>query len=268
MAGGKQPWKGYIPPFRLWGNLYFVGTIPASTHIIDTGDGLIMLDSGYQHSLYLILQNMHAVGLDPMDLKYIVHTHGHIDHCGATAALTHLTGAKTFIGAEDADYVNGTLDLSWARVLDLELETFQPDVLLRDGDRICLGNTEITAVATPGHTPGAMSLFFDVFDGTRRLRAALHGGAGLNSMRRKFLEKYSLPLTCRQDFMSAMDRLAAMDVDIFLGNHVEQNQTPERRKQLLSGDADAFVDREAWGLFCRRRKAATQSMLESEAQSM
>ena len=283
MAGSKQPWKGYIPPFRLWGNVYFVGTTPASTHIIDTGDGLIMLDSGYQHSLYLVLQNMHTLGLDPMELKYIVHTHGHIDHCGATAALTHLTGAKTFIGAKEAIAalkragVSQTVMLTGdspqaaapvARELGLELEPFQPDVLLRDGDRICLGNTEITAVATPGHTPGAMSLFFGVSDGTRHLRAALHGGAGLNSMRREFLEKYSLPLTCRQDFLSAMDRLAAMDVDIFLGNHVEQNQTPERRERLLSGDTEAFVDREAWGTFCQRRKAAALSMLESEARDM
>lgn len=266
MAGIKQPWKGYIPPFRLWGNVYFVGTGPASTHIIDTGDGLIMLDSGYQHSLYLVLQNMHALGLDPMNLKYIVHTHGHIDHCGATAALIQLTGAKTFIGAEDADYANGTLDLSWARELGLELEPFQSDVLLYDGDRICLGNTEITAVATPGHTPGAMSLLFDVSDGTRTLRAGLHGGAGLNSMERAFLEKHGLPLTCRQDFLKAMDRLTGLEVDIFLGNHVEHNRTPERREQLLNGDTDAFVDPAKWGAFCQRRKAAVLSMLEKESQ--
>lgn len=81
-----HPWEGYMPPFRIWGNIYFVGTSPASTHIIDTGEGLIMIDSGYQHSLYLVLENMRKLGLDPMDIKYIVHTHGHIDHCGATRA--------------------------------------------------------------------------------------------------------------------------------------------------------------------------------------
>ena len=160
--GSAQPWLGYMPPFKLWGNLYFVGTGPASTHIIDTGDGLIMLDSGYQHSLYLVLQNMHAVGLDPMDIRYIVHTHGHIDHCGATRALVEMTGAKTFLGEADRDYVNGTLDLSWAKELDVHLEVFEPDVLLRDGDRISLGNTTLKAVATPGHTPGAMSYLFEV----------------------------------------------------------------------------------------------------------
>ena len=110
--GSLHPWEGYMEPFRLWGNIYFVGTKPASTHIIDTGEGLIMIDPGYQHSLYLVLENMRKLGLDPMDIKYIVHTHGHIDHCGATRALVEMTGAKTFIGEPDKDYVNGVLDLS------------------------------------------------------------------------------------------------------------------------------------------------------------
>ena len=67
-----KPWEGYFPPFQIWGNLYFVGNIPASTHIVDTGDGLIMFDSGYQHSLYLVLDGMYRLGLNPRDLKYIL----------------------------------------------------------------------------------------------------------------------------------------------------------------------------------------------------
>lgn len=99
------------------------------------------------------------------------------------------------------------------------------------------------------------------------LRAALHGGAGLNSMRRAFLEENQLPLSYRQDFIDAMDRLSTLDVDIFLGNHVEHNQTPERREQLLSGDTDAFVDRTTWSAFCQKRKNAVLSMLKKEAQN-
>ena len=75
-----KPWEGYFAPFRIFGNLYFVGTQPASTHIIDTGEGLIMLDSGYQHSLYSVIDGIYSVGLDVHDLKFILHTHGHIDH--------------------------------------------------------------------------------------------------------------------------------------------------------------------------------------------
>ncbi len=260
-----RPWEGYVKPFRIWGNLYFVGTEPASTHIIDTGSGLIMLDSGYQHSLYLVLHNMHLLGLNPIDLKYIIHTHGHIDHMGATRALIELTGAKTFIGSADCDYVNGKLDLSYAKELGMEFnETFEPDVLLNDGDKIKLGNTEITAKATPGHTPGAMSYFFDITDGSCVMRAGLHGGIGTNTMCREFLDKYDLSYDCRENFIAAMDRLKDEPVDIFLGNHMQHNKTLEKSMRILQGDADAFIDSSEWRGCCKWAKQNLINMMESE----
>ena len=93
-------WDGYVKPFKIFGNLYFIGTEPASTHLIDTGEGLILIDTGYQHSLYLVLNNIWELGFSPYDIKYLVHTHGHIDHIGGTAALVELSGAKTFLGKE------------------------------------------------------------------------------------------------------------------------------------------------------------------------
>lgn len=262
--GSAQPWSGFMPPFKVWGNLYFVGTKQASTHIIDTDDGLVMLDSGYQHSLYLVLHNMYTLGLDPMKLRYIVHTHGHVDHCGATRALVEMTGAKTFLGVLDRDYINGKLDLSWAKEVDVYLETFEPDVLLRDGDTIVLGNTKIKAVATPGHTPGAMSYVFDVHSGNRTLTAALHGGAGLNSMTKKFLDSYGLSYDCRRDFIASMDRLKTLRVDIFLGNHANQNATAEKYQQLLAGNEDAFVDPTGWSKFAQKCKESLQALIEEE----
>ena len=246
----KDPWRGYFKPTKIFGNLYFVGTEPASTHIIDTGDGLIMLDSGYQQSLYLVIQNMHAMGLDPLKLKYIVHTHGHIDHFGATRSLVELTGAKTFLGAPDREYANGTLDLSYAKELNMEFtETFEPDCLLSDGDVIELGKTRIKAVATPGHTPGAMSYFFDVKDGNESFRAGLHGGMGINTLSREFLDKYSLPYSLRDDFVRSMKRLNEERVDIFLGNHMQHNKTKEKAHRVALGDKYAFVDREEWAKY-------------------
>ena len=262
--GSMQPWKGYMTPFRLWGNVYFVGTQPASTHIIDTGEGLIMLDSGYQHSLYLVLENMRKLGLDPMGIKYIVHTHGHIDHCGATRALVEMTGAKTFLGEPDKDYVNGVLDLSWAKELGLEMEFFQPDVLVNDGDTITLGNTTLTAVATPGHTPGAMSYLFNVYDGDRTLVAGIHGGAGLNSLKKSFLDRYGLSYDCREDYLNSVERLKKLNVDIYLGNHVGQNKTPQKYQQLIEGNKDAFVDPTGLAEFVERCKTDLFQLLEQE----
>jgi len=101
-------------------------------------------------------------------------------------------------------------------------------------------------VATPGHTPGALSYFFNVTDGVKTYRAGLHGGMGINTMCRSFLEKYDLPFSLREDFKKAMDRLTEEKVDIFLGNHMQHNHTPERYKLVAAGDAEAFVHPEDW----------------------
>ncbi|MBP3359768.1 MAG: MBL fold metallo-hydrolase [Clostridia bacterium] len=264
----KDPWNGYIEPVRIWGGLYFVGTMPASTHIIDTGEGLIMIDSGYQESLYIVIHNMYKIGLNPMDIKYIVHTHGHIDHLGATRALTELTGAKTFIGAEDRDYANGKLDLTWAKELGLEYNgPFEPDVLIKDGSQIKLGNTVIDCVATPGHSPGAMSFFFDVTENGRKYRVGLPGGMGINSMQKEFLDRYGLSYDCRDKFVMAMDRLMDIKVDIFLGNHAHHNNTKEKAEMVRGGNQEAFVNPDEWGLHIIESKQALIDMVKNEKNS-
>lgn len=263
-----KPWEGAFPPFRIFGNLYFVGTRPASTHIVDTGEGLIMFDSGYQHSLYLVLDGMYRLGLDPRNLKYIFHTHGHIDHLGATRALIELTGARTVLGRPDREYANGKLDLTYARELGMEFhETFEPDILWEDGDALTIGNTTVTCVATPGHTPGTLSYFFPVSDGVKTCRAGLHGGMGINTMSRAFLEKYGLSMECRDAFKAAMDRLCLEHVDIFLGNHMHHNHTPERYQQLCGGDKEAFVKPGEWAEFARWAKENLIRMEEEEERS-
>lgn len=262
-------WDGYVKPFKIFGTLYFVGTKPASTHLIDTGEGLILLDTGYQHSLYLVLNNIWELGFSPYDIKYLVHTHGHIDHFGATRALVELTGAKTFIGKPDEKYANGALDLSYAKELGMEFrETFNPDVLLNDGDIIKLGNTQIKCVATPGHTPGAMSFFFDVTDGKEVFRAGLHGGMGINTLSADFLKKYDLPFSLRDDFKNSMLRLNKEKVDIFLGNHMQHNHTLEKAQMLKDGNLHAFINQNEWqayNLWCIEN---LENMVNNEKSSL
>lgn len=265
----STPWRGYIPPFRVWGNLYFVGTKYVSNHLIDTGDGLILLDTGYAETLYLVLDNIRQLGFDPRDIRYLVHSHGHIDHVAGTCALVAMTGARTFLGRGDADYVTGERDLTWARELEMTFtQTFTPDVLLDDGDEITLGNTTITCYHTPGHTEGCMSFLFPVTDGRRTLVAGTHGGVGLNSLAAKSLRHYGLPLSLQQDFLDGLDRLSKLHVDICIGNHPETVDTEAKGERIRSGETDAFVDPAAWQQFlARRRKLASDLYTKEQAEN-
>lgn len=254
-----------MPPFCIFGNLYFVGTYPASSHLLDTGKGLILLDSGYPQTLYLVLENIRKLGFSPYDIKYILHSHGHYDHLGATKALVELTGAKTIIGTADAPYANGTVDLTWARELGYEYhEVFEPDILLADEDRITLGNIDILCLHTPGHTPGTMSYFFDVTDGACTYRAGMHGGVGTNSMTKNFLDQYGLSYECREKFLKGIERLKNQKVDIFIGNHVWNNDTCGKYERMQNGEKNPFIAPEEWAIFLKKSAQKLIDMIQQE----
>ena len=139
-----QEHKDYIRPGRVFGNLWFVGLRSASTHIIDTGEGLILIDPGFGETLWIVRENIRELGFDEKDIRIILMTHGHYDHAGATAELVRLTGAKTCIGKEDLAMVTGREDSSLAELFGVTFtDFFTPDVLLSDGDHVTLGNTDI-----------------------------------------------------------------------------------------------------------------------------
>ena len=250
----NRPWGSYMEPFQIRGNLYYVGCYAASSHLIDTGDGLILIDTGYPQNLYQLIHNIYKLGFDIKDIRYIIHSHGHYDHLGGTKALTELTGAKTFIGKGDEDYANGKVDLTWAKELGFEYyEAFEPDVIMEDKDVISLGNTSIEIVSTPGHTPGTVSMFFEIQDEDQRsYKVAMHGGVGINSMMDDFLEKYSLSSECRQKFLEGIDRVKDRPVDIFIGNHVWNNDTMGKYERMIAGEENAFVDGREWKQFLER----------------
>ena len=93
--------KSNIKPFKMYGNLYFVGSTKVSVHIIKTDCGLVMIDTGYPDMYEQILDSMHELNLDPKDICAIFHSHGHIDHYGCTREFKELSGAKTYISRID-----------------------------------------------------------------------------------------------------------------------------------------------------------------------
>ncbi|MGM9682812.1 MAG: MBL fold metallo-hydrolase [Eubacteriales bacterium] len=248
-----KPWEQYIKPYHIYGNLYFAGSRCGSTHLINSHDGLILIDSGYPQTLYLLLENIRELGFDPHNIRHIIHSHGHYDHIGATRALIEMYHPKTYLGRKDMDYATGVRDLTWAKELGYRFEeTFYPDVLLEDGDTFQIGGVDFYFMATPGHTEGTMSIFFRM-DGQQGLkRCGMFGGAGFNSLSENFLDKYGLPHSLRDDFVKSLERADKEDVDIHLGNHVDGNRMFEKlamREMNGENGDNPFIDENCWHNF-------------------
>lgn len=233
----ELPWHGKIEPFKIIGNVYFVGTFQGSAHIIDTGEGLIFIDPGYANTLYLIVDGIYKLGYKPSDIKYIINTHWHKDHIEATPPLVDLTGAKTLLGKEDVEKAK---------------PFFTPNIIIKDGDSLTLGNTTINFMETPGHTKGTISFFFNVTDNGKVYRVGMFGGAGANTM---VPGHYDFD-GCREEYRASLHRLMKENVDVFIGNHTWNNDTFNKAKILKETGKNEFVNDKLWMeflTFCEKR---------------
>ena len=205
--------------------------------MIDTGEGLILIDPGYSNTLYLVVRSIYELGFKPKDIKYIINTHWHSDHTEATKAMVDLTGAKTLIGRYDEEKTK---------------KYFNPDILIKDGDVLALGNVTITFMETPGHTKGTISIFFETEDNGKTYRVGMFGGAGANTMAQGHFDYDG----CREEYRNSLHRLKNEKVDVFIGNHVWNNDTAVKGEVLLKTGENRFIDQNLWQEFlefCEKR---------------
>ena len=128
-----HPWKFRVEPFQMVGNLYYVGNRDVSVHLVDTGDGLLLIDTGYPQTVYLLLQSIWELGFDPGKLRYILLTHAHYDHIGGVRPLVELFGCETFLGEEDLPLLTTDSHLTWHSEFGMAYnEYFEPTHALRD----------------------------------------------------------------------------------------------------------------------------------------
>lgn len=227
------PEDGRMTPFKITDNVYFVGTYQASVHLIDTGAGYILIDTGYENTFDMVVNSLRELDIDLSEIKYILNTHWHGDHTEASGMMAKLTGAKNIISRIDAEYIE-------------ELGYFKPDILVDDGDMISLGNTDIKIMLTPGHTKGTVSFTFETTVNGEKLTCGMHGGAGANSLVPSFKTYYE---GCREDYLGSCERLLGVRVDVFIGNHVWNNDTYEKYVQMQKTGENPFVDSAEWVRF-------------------
>ena len=240
-----KEWEQMCEPFQMAPGVYYVGTTYVGSYLLDTGDGLILIDQAFAESVYLILESVRKLGFDPMDIKMLFVSHGHLDHCGGTRLLQEYTKAKVYMSREDYQMMKEHPE--WV-YFDYENRIdFEPDAFYDNENPIRMGNMEIQTVLTPGHTPGTTSFFFEVKDENGKIfRCGLHGGIGLNTLVPEFYEKWpGWPEDLLDKFKSSLKMLMEERVDITLPSH--PNQAPIMDKAgTYSAGQNPFVDQETW----------------------
>ena len=256
---GLEYWEWSLKPCRISDELYYVGTTKGPAHLLDTGDGLVLIDTGFPQNAYMILENIRALGFDPYQMKHILHTHAHVDHMGSTRAIAALTGAKTWLGKGDELAAEGKNHLAYYQEFDLPfLEPFTPDFLIHDKQKVQFGKVEITFLSTPGHTDGTLSLFLDLHWNGNTYRAGMFGGAGLNTLYKDYITRYNLPLENREKYLQSLDILLKEKVEIHLGNHLSDNRHLEKAWRVTDKE-NPFIDPDSWKNFLEnRRKTALE----------
>lgn len=242
----SREWNKPVPPFRIAGNLYYVGAIEISSYLITTPQGHFLLDGGFVETAPQIERNIVELGFKLSDIKYLLNSHAHYDHAGGLAELKKVTGAKFVASEGDADLLRkgGHGDFRFGDTL--LFPSIEPDKIILDGESLQLGDQVMTAHLTPGHTRGNTTWTTKIRDGARTYHVVFVGSQ--SSLDYKFVGQESYP-GIAADFVKSFAVLKTLPCDIFLASHGWFFHFIEKHERFMHGDANAFVDPDGYNRY-------------------
>jgi metallo-beta-lactamase class B len=250
----RADWNRPVAPFRIAGNVYYVGTAGVSAFLVTTPRGHILIDGGFEETAPRIATSIETLGFKLRDVRHLLINHAHWDHAGGLADLKRRTGATLWASVAD----RATLEAGRSFDRD-DLAPFAPvkvDRVIGEGGVVAIGGVRVTARLTPGHTQGCTSFTTQVADrairGGRSLDVAF--ACSLSVAGQQLVNNTRYPTVAR-DYDASFAKLRRMKADIYLTFHPDLfGLTPKRAR----GTADAFVDR---GELRRRVDAARAAYL-------
>jgi metallo-beta-lactamase class B len=164
-----------IAPFKVMDNVYYVGPGSVSVWLVPTNAGLILIDTAQEPYVDTVIDNIRKVGFDPKNIKYILLTHGHLDHFGGANKIKALSGARVALTEGDWNFMEQRAKARPPKAGD---EPPARDMVIKEGDTITLGDTKIKVYVLPGHTPASPAYEFTVYDNKKPYKGFVFGGPG------------------------------------------------------------------------------------------
>ncbi|WP_294203330.1 subclass B3 metallo-beta-lactamase [uncultured Chryseobacterium sp.] len=240
-----KEWSKPYEPFRIAGNLYYVGTYDLASYLIVTEKGNILINTGLADSLPIIKNNIKKLGFTYSDIKILLLNQAHYDHLGAMADIKKETGAKLYVDYADADVMTsgGKSDYEMGKY-GVTFKPVNPDFILKDRQWVTLGNTKLMMLHHPGHTKGSCSYLLETRDKNRKYKVLIANMPSI-IIDHKFSEVSAYP-DIAKDYAFTFAEMKKLDFDIWVAAHASQFGLHEKHKPKDSYNPKAFMDKKEY----------------------
>jgi metallo-beta-lactamase class B len=261
---GDREMNQPVEPFKIIGNIYYVGASDVTSYLITTPQGHILIDSGFAETVPQIKANVAKLGFKLADVKILLINHAHYDHCGGLAELKKLTGARLFASPPDATVLEdgGASDFRFGGDPAFSFTPVKVDEILKDGQAIKLGGAELKTYFTFGHTKGATSWTTEVAENGKKYKVAFI--SSVTTLDYSFINNQKYPQIA-EDFTKTYQTLKAIKADVFLSSHGGFFDLTEKAAKLRAGaQTNPFIDPPEFQRFVARVTKQFEAKLEAE----
>ena len=238
-SGERAAWNQPVKPFRIIGNIYYVGAAGVTSFLVTTPRGHILLDGGLPETAPLIEKNIAALGFRVQDVKFLLNSHAHYDHCGGLAALKRISGAKMVASRADAEVLESGGRVSFECWKNSGFPAIKVDRVVVDAETLRLGDVSLTPVLTPGHTKGCTTWTMPVTESGKTYHVVFYCSTSVPGYRLIDNPKYPQIVS---DYEHSFAKLRQLPCDVFLAPHAGFFHLDEKRARMGNRGANPFVD--------------------------
>ena len=263
-AQNSPDWTEPFPPFRIAGNLYYVGSKGLANYLITTPQGHILINSDLEESVPLIRSSVEKLGFKFSDVRILLITHAHWDHDAGSAAIKSLTGAKYMVMDGDVSVVEsgGETDFQYGSQPASRYPPAKVDRVLHDGDEVKLGGATLVAHLTPGHTKGCTTWTMKVEEAGKTYDVVIIGSPNVNEGY-KLVGNSSYPQIA-SDYERTFRVLKSLPVDFFLGAHGGYFDLETKYPRMKEAGASPFIDPVGYKRYVTDREKAFRMELAKQ----
>jgi metallo-beta-lactamase class B len=229
--GGPDDQTTAFPPYKVIGNIYYVGTKSLTSYLITTPQGHILVNSTYERNVPVIQKSVEDLGFKFSDVKILLGSHAHGDHQEGDALVKQLTGAQVMAMAEDVPALKN---------MKPDGKEHPIDRVLHDGESVTLGETRLVAHLTPGHTRGCTTWTMKVQDGGKAYDVVIIGSVGVNPGF-TLVNNTDVPQIA-DEFARAFKVMRSLPCDVPLASHPAMYGMAEKVAKLKAGGPNPFID--------------------------